>query len=922
MIQNKMFNVTLSHLLIRTAHKIMSLGVISWLLCAPLMAQNWPEALLAKDPAGVAFERFGQSVAIDGNYAIVGAWGENEDATGNNYAGGAGAAYIYERVNGTWSQVQKIVASDRAANDYFGYSVAISGDYVIVGAYNEAHDASGGNSKFGAGSAYIFHQSGGVWTQMQKIVASDRGNFDYFGDKVAISGTVAVVGAYVEDHDASGGNGKTNAGSAYVFELVTGTWTQVNKIVAADRLAYDSFGGSVSISGDYIVVGAGTEDEDANDLNTINNSGSVYIFKKVTGNWTQVQKIVAPNRSDSDFFGTVVSISGNYLVVGSYYEDEDAAETNTVSDAGSAYIFELSGATWTFFQKIVPSERATNDHFGSAVAIADDKIIIGANNEDEDAVGGSTLNNAGSAYIFQLISGSWSEVEKITASDRGANAKYGSTVAIFDSTALVGASEANSYIGEAYFYGYDTRLPHGGYALELDGTDDCVSLGQLLAPGSNYSIEAWIYTNTTSGSANIVSSNNSFFWLNGHTFSAGLGGFSSLAQSSNFPVNEWVHVAVTFDDASNTMTLYKNGIVVYTNTGVIWSMVAEPMYIGAQTGTGPTYAPNNFFDGTIDEVRIWSDVRTQAEIQASMNKELAGNEAYLVSYYSMTDATGTSLTDNSGNSHTGTLTNGPAWKASGALAGPRQALNFDGVDDYVSVPHDPTLNLGADDFTIEWWVKRSVTASRMDILNKKADDGSSDLGIFLTDQDKIMFFVEQSAVAQTVVSLTSIGTEWTHIAGVRSGNNLSVYINGNLDNTSTASPRNVNNTSHLIFGGNNQGGSVSVNFTGTLDEMRIWTSARTQAQIRAQMYHTLRGDETGLAAYFRFDQIADAGNLTAYDLTANANHGNLTNMDGTSDWVASDPFNTWVGSEDSDWSNAANWSLGTVPSTEDVAIYP
>src|SRR5690606_37401816 len=160
---------------------------------------------------------------------------------GGNFYSNAGSAYIFINKAGTWTEVQKIVASDRGYNDRFGRSVAISGGYAIVGAVNENEDVTGGNTLNSAGSAYIFKKNAGTWSQVQKIVATDRWPYNQFGWSVAISGDYAIVGARLEDFDTLGGNFLTNAGSAYIFQNNSGTWSQVQKIVASDRGVDDRF---------------------------------------------------------------------------------------------------------------------------------------------------------------------------------------------------------------------------------------------------------------------------------------------------------------------------------------------------------------------------------------------------------------------------------------------------------------------------------------------------------------------------------------------------------------------------------------------------------------------------------------------------------------------------------------------------------
>jgi hypothetical protein len=386
-------------------------------------------------------DNFGWSVAIDGDYAIAGAFMEDEDASGLNLINGAGSAFIFDRNSTTWSQQQKVVAADRAVADQFGYSVAISGNYAIVGAPQEDENAAGDNPLSNAGAAYIFIRSGATWTFQQKIVASHRAIADFFGASVAISGDYAIVGAYMDDRDASGGNTASAAGSAYIFYRSGATWTQQQKILASDRSVGDLFGYAVSISGDYAVVGAYNEDEDAGGANYADAAGSAYIFSRNGASWTEQQKIVAADRGAGDHFGVSAAISGDYVIVGAGEEDEDAAGLNTATDAGSAYIFHRSGASWAQQQKLVAADRGSGDNFGAAVAICGDYAIIGAAGEDEDTGGLNTAAGAGSAYIFYRSGGGWAQQQKIVAADRAADDKFGASVAITGDEAMVGAPQ-------------------------------------------------------------------------------------------------------------------------------------------------------------------------------------------------------------------------------------------------------------------------------------------------------------------------------------------------------------------------------------------------------------------------------------------------------------------------------------------------
>ena len=289
-------------------------------------------------------DEFGSSVSISGNYAIIGAMGQDKDTIGGGYLNLAGAVYIFERnVNGNWNQMQKLVASDRDSLDGFGSSVSISGDYAIVGAYLEDEDSIGGNNQSNAGSAYIINRDiNGNWSEVQKIVASDRDIDDNFGYSASINGNYCLIGACHEDEDINGSNTMSNAGSAYIFEKsLNGYWNQVKKINASDRDSIDRFGCSVSISGDYAIVGADLEDEDSIGGNTKSNAGSAYLFERdSSGNWVQMQKIDASDRFNNDYFGSTVCISNNTIIVGAPLEAEDAAGGNFMYHCGSAYIFE------------------------------------------------------------------------------------------------------------------------------------------------------------------------------------------------------------------------------------------------------------------------------------------------------------------------------------------------------------------------------------------------------------------------------------------------------------------------------------------------------------------------------------------------------------------------------------------------------
>ena len=370
-----------------------------------------------------ASDNFGWSVAISGDTVVVGATLEDP----NNITD-AGSVYIFTRSGTTWTQQAKIQASDAQASDQFGESVAIDGDTVVVSAQYE----DPGNITT-AGSAYIFTRSGTTWTQQAKLVASDYQTNDYFGVKVAISGDTVVVGANGEDTVATG------AGAAYVFTRSGTTWTQQQKIQASDAQASSVFGTSVAIDGNTVVVGASL-----NDPSSIIDAGAAYVFTRSGTTWTQQQKIQASDAQASDNFGQSVGISGNTVVVGAYAEDP-----NNISGAGSVYIFTRSGTTWTQQAKLIASDAQASDLFGQSVAIEGDTVVVGAYNEDPN-----NITDAGSAYVFTRSGATWTQQAKLIASDAQASDLFGQSVGISGNTVVVGAyaEDPNNISGAGSVY--------------------------------------------------------------------------------------------------------------------------------------------------------------------------------------------------------------------------------------------------------------------------------------------------------------------------------------------------------------------------------------------------------------------------------------------------------------------------------------
>ncbi len=387
--------------------------------------------LLGSDSA--AHDLFGSSAAVSGDTVVVGAEG---DTVGVNTS--QGSAYVFVRSGGVWSEQQKLVASDGTAYDYFGGSVAASGDTVLVGAYGNDVGATD------QGSAYVFVRSGGVWSEQQKLVASDGTAYDYFGISVSVSRGTAVVGASGDD----GAN--YDQGAAYVFVRNGGVWSQQQKLVASDGASGDGFGYPVSVSGDTVVVGAYGSDVGAN-----GEQGSAYVFVRSGGVWSQQQKLVASDGASGDGFGHSASVSGDTAVVGAPGDNVGANR-----DQGSVYAFVRSGGDWSQQQKLVASDGTASDYFGWSVSLSGDAAVVGAYQDDVGAYA-----DRGSAYVFVKSGGDWSQQQKLVASDGAAGDGFGVSVSVSGDAAVAGAYSdyvgANPGQGSAYVFSADLIFEDG-----------------------------------------------------------------------------------------------------------------------------------------------------------------------------------------------------------------------------------------------------------------------------------------------------------------------------------------------------------------------------------------------------------------------------------------------------------------------------
>ena len=420
---------------------------------------NESAKLLASD--GTVSDLFGFSVAMMGDTVVVGAWGDDTLR---------GAAYVFAKPVGGWTgsltEIAKLLASDGAGGDHFGISVAMAGDHVVVASEDDS-----------SGSAYLFVRPAGGWTgsltETAKLLASDGVVGHRFGSSVAMAGDHVVVGAWGDN---------SLRGAAYVFAKPVGGWTgsltETAKLLASDRVAGDRFGSSVAMAGDHVVVGAWGDNSFR---------GAAYVFAKPVGGWTgsltEIAKLLAYDGVTGDRFGWSVALAGDHVVVGASEDD---------SSRGSAYLFVRPAGGWTGSltenAKLLASDGAGGDYFGWSVALAGDHVVVGAWGDD-------TLR--GAAYVFVKPVGGWigtlNESAKLLASDGVAFHNFGRSVAIAGGSIVVGEPSGNSSRGSVYLFNLVSDSD-GPVTSNVLATPNPISITQ------NIILSATIDDSTTGGS--------------------------------------------------------------------------------------------------------------------------------------------------------------------------------------------------------------------------------------------------------------------------------------------------------------------------------------------------------------------------------------------------------------------------------------
>ncbi len=507
---------------------------------------TWEQQAYIKSANSGASDEFGRGVFLSGDTLVVGTGNEDSSqttitngtgASTDNSSSASGAVYVYKRSGATWAQEAYIKATNNNSNDYFGDRVSISGDTLAVGATGEGSNqttitngtgASANNSSINSGAVYVYKRNGTTWTQEAYIKAANNGASDFFGSSVFVYGDTLAVSALQEDSNqstitngagASIDNSSSNSGAVFIYKRTGVNWAQEAYIKAANNDAGDRFGLIVSISGDTLVVGA---DQEASNQTTITNgsgassddsnaaSGAVYVYKRTAGLWAQEAYIKAANNDANDLFGSIVSISGDTLVVGASQEDSNqttitngsgGSSDNSNSASGAVYVYKRTGSLWAQEAYIKAANSDAGDRFGTSVSISGDTLVVGASQEDSNqttitnGAGASSDNsnsNSGAVYVYRNNARLF-EVHEVW------------TTATSNSISLTWHKSGGTATGYQYAYQVGATAPADCLSgTVVDAGDVAADTVTGLASGTTYSFRLCAYEDASTFTEGIV----------------------------------------------------------------------------------------------------------------------------------------------------------------------------------------------------------------------------------------------------------------------------------------------------------------------------------------------------------------------------------------------------------------------------------
>jgi hypothetical protein len=407
---------------------------------------------------------------VGSNDVVVAVTGSNGESVDYTLTVARGAEVIEQIAYGK--------ASNTGASDFFGGSIALAGDTLVVGAAGEASSAIGVSNNQAddtaddSGAVYVFRRTGTTWAQEAYIKASNTEEGDGFGGSVSLFGDTLAVGAPGEASSARGVNGDqanntaANSGAVYLFQRTGTNWTQEAYLKSSNSELGDRFGVQVALSEDVLAVGAFKEDSSATGVNgnqadnSIAGSGAVYVYRRSGTSWSQEAYVKASNTGNNDSFGESLALSGDTLAVGARGERSSATGINgdqgdgALFDGGAVYVFRRVGTSWSQEAYVKASNTESGDSFGLGLALFGDTLAVGAFSEDSNATGlngdevDNSIEGSGAVYVFQRTGTNWSQEAYLKASNTGDGDAFGVRVALSKDTLAVAAFiEASSASG-------------------------------------------------------------------------------------------------------------------------------------------------------------------------------------------------------------------------------------------------------------------------------------------------------------------------------------------------------------------------------------------------------------------------------------------------------------------------------------------
>lgn len=443
------------------------------------------------------------------------------------------------------------LASDGEALDRFGYSVALAGNVAAVGAYLD--DVGGFEDQ---GSVYVFSRDGSGWRLEEKLTADDGAPEDLFGGAIAIDGDYLIVGAPLARIE-----GNPQRGAAYVFARTPSGWEQRSKLIASDGASGDLFGSSVALRDGMAIVSAPMDDEGAN-----SNQGSAYVFSRSEAGWQQQSKLTAGDGGPDDEFATAVATDGDLVLLGA---PGHRAGANVRQ--GAVYAFTRSSGTWAQQGKLLAADGAVGDGLGRSIALDGNIALVGAWNFSS---GGGQVE--GSAYIFGLSGGIWTQQQKLTSGTPGNASGFGFAVALRGDKAFVGAPYAEALQGSVFSF-----VQTGGvWARSAVITDIEADFGEMFGSGLALGSETLfigipsdsVGTNSGQGSVGIFALQGGG-WTAQQRLTTGNGMAGAQYGWSVDLDGITAVVGAPTDDVGTSQP--RGAVYVFTQTGVSWSLQAR-----------------------------------------------------------------------------------------------------------------------------------------------------------------------------------------------------------------------------------------------------------------------------------------------------------------------------------------------------------